>query len=222
MWKRGFTKGSFNKFCSYIDSSLSDHGILRLFWTSLSKLPNNMYRCNQPYPYQIKKYKSKYNIKTIINLRGERNCSSFYLEKEYCDNNNIKLYNFPISSRDLPTKDTIKKFFVLLDKINYPAVMHCKSGADRVGIASSLYLIYKHNYNVLNAAKQLSFKHLHVKYAKTGILDYLFETALKKGKNSSYDFIQWIDTDYNKNKLKESFKPYKFYSFMIDKVLRRE
>ena len=94
MWKRGFTKGSFNKFCSYIDSSLSDHGILRLFWTSLSKLPNNMYRCNQPYPYQIKKYKSKYNIKTIINLRGERNCSSFYLEKEYCDNNNIKLYNF--------------------------------------------------------------------------------------------------------------------------------
>ena len=34
----------------------------------------------------------------------------------------------------------------------------------------------------LSAAKQLSFKHLHIKYAKTGILDYLFETAIKKGK----------------------------------------
>ena len=77
-----------------------------------------------------------------------------------------------ISSRDLPTKATIKKFFLLLDTIKYPAIMHCKSGADRVGIASSLYLIYKHKYNVLEASKQLSLKHLHIKYAKTGILDY--------------------------------------------------
>ena len=52
-------------------------------------------------------------------------------------------------------------------------------------------------------AKQLSFKHLHIKYAKTGILDYLFETAIKKGKNSSSDFINWIDNDYNKKQLKE-------------------
>ena len=76
MWKRGLTKGRFNKL-SYLDLSLSDHGILRIFWTSLFKLPNGMYRCNQPYPYQIEKYKKKYNIKTIINLRGKRNCSSF-------------------------------------------------------------------------------------------------------------------------------------------------
>ena len=222
MWKRGFTKGSFNKVCSYLDLSFSDHGFLRIFWTSLSKLPDDMYRCNQPYPFQIKKYKKIYNIKTIINLRGERNCSSYYLEKEYCDNNNIKLYNFPISSRDLPTKDTIKSFFLLLDKIKYPAIMHCKSGADRAGIAASLYLIYKQKYDVFDAAKQLSFKHLHIKYAKTGILDYLFETAIKKGKNSPHDFIKWINSGYNKNKLKESFKPYKFYSFIVDKVLNRE
>ena len=222
MWKRGFTKGSFNKFCSYLDLSLSDHGFLRIFWTSFSKLPNNMYRCNQPYPYQIERYKNKYNIKTIINLRGERNCSSFYLEKEYCDNNNIKLYNFPISSRDLPTKETIKEFFILLDKIRYPAIMHCKSGADRVGIAASLYLIYKINYQVVEAAKQLSLKHLHIKYAKTGILDYLFETALKNGKNSPSEFIKWIDTEYNKAKLKKSFKPFKLYSFFVDKILKRE
>ncbi len=222
MWKRGFTKGSLNRFFSYLDLSLSDHGLLRVFWTSLSKLPNNMYRCNQPYPYQIEKYKNKYNIKTIINLRGKRNCSSFYLEKEYCDNNNIKLYNFPISSRDLPTKDTINKFFLLLDTIKYPALMHCKSGADRAGIASCLYLIYKQKYDVLDASKQLSFKHLHIKYAKTGILDYLFETSVKKGKTSSSDFIHWINTDYDKKKLKEKFKPFRLYSFIVDKILRRE
>ncbi len=222
MWKRGFTKGSFNKLCSYIDLSFSDHGLLRIFWTSFSQISSNMYRCNQPYPYQLKLYKKKYKIKTVINLRGERNCSSFYLEKEYCENNNIKLYNFPISSRDLPTKSTIKEFFSLLDKVKYPAIMHCKSGADRAGIASCLYLIYKHKYSVLDATKQLSFKYLHIKYAKTGILDYLFETAIKKGKYSSSDFINWIDNDYSNQKLKKSFKPYKLFDFIVEKILKRE
>ena len=60
-------------------------------------------------------------------------------------------------------------------------MMHCKSGADRAGIASCLYLIYKQNM-MFYATKQLSFKYLHIKYAKTGILDYLFETAIKKKK----------------------------------------
>ena len=222
MWKRGLTKGTFNKFCSYLDLSLSDHGFLRIFWTSLSKLPSNMYRCNQPYPYQIEKYKKKYKIKTVINLRGERHCSSFYLEKEYCEENNIQLYNFPISSRDLPTKDTIKNFFLLLDTIKYPAIMHCKSGADRAGLAACLYLIYKHNFKISDAIRQLSLKHLHIKYAKTGILDYLFETAIKKGKVSSNDFLNWVESEYDKNELKRLFKPYRLYSFIVDKILNRE
>lgn len=222
MWKRGYTKGTLNKIFSYLDLTFSDHGILRIFWTSLFKLPGKMYRSNQPYPMQIKKYKEKYGIKSIINLRGERNCSSYYLEKEYCDNNNIILHNFPITSRDLPSKKTIIDFLKLLDVVNYPALMHCKSGADRAGIAACLYLIYKENYDVNMAKKQLSFKYLHIKYAKTGILDYLFETAIKKEIISSRDFLKWIKYEYNKELIKKSFKSYKFYNFLLDKVLRRE
>ncbi|MEC8099852.1 MAG: tyrosine protein phosphatase [Pseudomonadota bacterium] len=222
MWKRGLTKGFLNKVFSYLDSSFSDHGFLRILWTSFSKLPGGMYRCNQPYPFQIFKYKKKYGVKTIINLRGERNCSSFFLESEFCKNNNIDLYNFPITSRDLPSKKTIKEFFFLLDNIKFPAMMHCKSGADRAGIASCLYLIYKHNYNVDDALKQLSFKYLHIKYAKTGILDYFFETAINKGKVTSKDFLNWIDADYNKNEIKKSFKSNGVYRFVVDKILNRE
>ncbi|MBF97215.1 MAG: hypothetical protein CFH34_01679 [Alphaproteobacteria bacterium MarineAlpha9_Bin4] len=222
MWQRGLTSGFLNKFLSYLDLTFSDHGILRIFWTSLFKLPGSMYRCNQPYPYQILKYKKMYDIKTIINLRGKRNCSSYFLEKECCNENNIKLYNFPITSRDLPSKKTIKDFFSLIDTIEYPALMHCKSGADRAGIASCLYLIYKHNYDVNTAYKQLSFKYLHIKYAKTGILDHLFLTAINNKKTTSKEFLRWIDSDYKKDKLKESFKIYKFHSFIVDKILNRE
>ena len=222
MWKRGLTKGTFNKFFSHLDLSFSDHGILRVLWTSLANLPGEMYRCNQPSPNQIERYKKNLNIKTIINLRGERHCSSYYLEKECCEKNNTKLCNFPITSRDLPSRKTINRFLILLDNIEYPAIMHCKSGADRAGIAASLYLMYKYKYNIVDAIKQLSFRHLHIKYAKTGILDYLLESAIKKGKVSSEDFFSWINTTYNKDELKKSFKVYSLFSFLVERVLNRE
>ena len=222
MWCRGKTKGVFNKLISYFDSSLSDHGILRVCWGSWGELPGKMYRCNQPFPFQIKKYVKKYKIRSIINLRGERACSSYFLEKDYCIKNKIKLYNYPISSRDAPSKEKILSFFELINKIKYPALMHCKSGADRVGLASTLYLINKHKMNVEEASKQLSLKHLHIKYAKTGILDYFFEIAIKKGKNLPDDFMLWIKNEYNQKKLKSSFKSNSIINLVTEIILKRE
>ena len=143
MWNRGNTFGALNIIMSYIDSTFSDHGIFRIFWRSWGELPGQMYRSNQPYPYQIKRDIKRYNIKSIINLRGQRHCSSYYLEKSFCDINKIKIHNFPISSRDIPDKDKLLNFKDLLDDVEHPCLMHCKSGADRAGLASALYLIYK-------------------------------------------------------------------------------
>ena len=167
MWKRGKINTLWDLIFSYVDLTFADHGIFRLSWRSWAELPGKMYRSNQPYPYQIKQDQKKRNIRSIINLRGERHCSSYYLEKNYCENNNIKIYNYPLTSRDIPTKEKIIGFFKLLDEVNYPCIMHCKSGADRAGLAAALYMIYKNQSTVKEARKQLTFKHLHIKYAKT-------------------------------------------------------
>ena len=222
IWKRGNLKGPFNKLVSYLDITFSDHGLFRLFWRSWGELPGKMYRCNQPYPFQLSRDIKKYNIKSILNLRGERNCSSYFLEKEFCDKNKVSLYNFPVSSRDLPSKKKVLDFFKLLNKIQYPCIMHCKSGADRAGLASVLYMIYKQKKDVSVAIEQLNFKHLHIKYAKTGILDFFFNHAIKIEKNGHKEFIDWVKNDYNKDKLKNKFNYNGFFSFLVEKVLRRE
>ena len=49
------------------------------------------------------------------------------------------------------------------------------------------------------AKKQLSFKYLHLKYAKTGILDAFFDTYLKE--NKKQDFLNWVKNDYDPEKL---------------------
>ena len=100
--------------------------------------------------------------------------------------------------------------------------MHCKSGADRAGLASVLYMIYKQKKDVSVAIEQLNFKHLHIKYAKTGILDFFFNHAIKIEKNGHKEFIDWVKSDYNKDKLKSKFNYNGFFSFLVEKVLRRE
>ena len=222
MWKRGKTDSLWDQICSHLDLTLSDHGIFRIFWRSWGKLPGLMYRSNQPYPFQLKKDLTNLKIKSVINLRGERDCSSYYLESSFCKKNHIKLYNYPISSREIPSKEKILGFFHLLDNIKYPCVMHCKSGADRAGLAAALYLIYKNHSTVKEAKKQLTFKHLHIRYAKTGILDHFFEYALKNNINKHEDFIDWIKKGFNKKKVNGKFAYSNMLSFLLDRILKRE
>jgi len=197
-----------------------DHGIFRFKWRSLHKISENTYRSNQPFPWQILADKNKRGVKTIINLRGIRNCSSFFLEKETCEKHNIKLINFPVTSRAAPKAETILAAKKLFNEIEYPIIMHCKSGADRAGLMSALYLILHKNVSVIEAKKQLSFKYLHIKHAKTGILDAFFDNYIKENKNK--DFLDWVKNDYNPEKLKLSFKVKKLSEILITYILRRE
>jgi protein tyrosine/serine phosphatase len=197
-----------------------DHGIFRFKWRSLHKISEQTYRSNQPFPWQILADKNKRGIKTIINLRGVRNCSSFFLEKETCEKHNIKLINFPVTSRAAPKVETILAAKKLFNEIEYPVIMHCKSGADRAGLMSALYLILHKNIPVNEAKKQLSFKYLHLKYAKTGILDAFFDNYLKE--NKKQDFLNWVKNDYDPEKLKLSFKVKKLSEILSTYILRRE
>ncbi len=87
-----------------------------------------------------------------------------------------------------------------------PFVLHCKSGADRAGLVSALYLIVEKKRPVLEAKKQLSFKYLHLDFTKTGILDYIFDVFLERLKIGNIDFIDWIKQEYNAEILNSSFK----------------
>ena len=220
IWVKGNTSGFIGKLFSYIDLIFVDHGIFRFKWRSLYEISDKVYRSNQPFPWQILSDKNKRGIKTIINLRGVRNCSSYFLEKEICEKHNIKLINFPVTSRAAPKTETILAAKELFNKIEYPIIMHCKSGADRAGLMSALYLILNKETPVKEAKKQLSFKYLHIKHAKTGILDAFFESYLNKHNNKN--FLKWVKEDYDPEKLKLSFKVKRLSEILSTIILRRE
>ena len=199
-----------------------DHGFLRLLYHNFHKIDDNMYRSNMPTPQRIHKYKLL-GIKTIINLRGGKKDGGWELEKEACKKNNIDLISLVARSRSAPDKDMIFKADALFKKIKYPALIHCKSGADRAGIVSYLYKILKCKANPCEAKKQLSIKYLHVKFAKTGLLDKFcedFENYQKSKK--SLNFLNWVRKVYDPKTLEKNFKENKSVEKIMTKIFRRE
>ncbi len=60
-------------------------------------------------------------------------------------------------ARHAPDKALLLELFEIFDDLKGPAVFHCKSGADRAGFVSALYLNMVAGHPMEEAAKQLSF-----------------------------------------------------------------
>ncbi len=201
---------------------LGDHGFLRESFQNLHKISDEMWRANQPNPRQVAEHARERGIKTIINLRGPSTRGFYLLEKEACEAAGIKLVDFQVLSRDTPTVEAIMAAKALFEEIAYPALMHCKSGADRAGIMSALYMIFRHGQPVHVAARQLSKKFLHFREGKTGLLDAFFEAYLAYAKEHEIEFETWVNSVYDREAVKAKFLKSGRSKLGLDRILRRE
>lgn len=156
----------------------TDHGFLRARFSNFHWIePGVMARANQPSPQQIARY-AEQGFKTILNLRGPSDTGYYALEREACERHGIEMIDARMLSRDPPSHAQILRAKELFETIRYPALMHCKSGADRAGAMAVLYKHLKMGVPVEDAVEQLRLKYLHVKQGKTGVIDYFFERYL--------------------------------------------
>lgn len=208
---------------AYLDMLFVDHGIFRVIYNNLYALPGGLYRSSQPSPGQIRKYQRRYGIKTIVNLRGADDSLRYALEAQTCHELGIKLVDFKgILSRSAPELDAMERAEAMFDSIEYPALIHCKSGADRAGFAAAFYRIHCLQTPVSEAMQELSWRYGHLKGSKTGILDFFFERYLADQQQAPEDFHSWIRTRYQRDALKQAFHTRSWADFVVDRVLRRE
>ena len=133
----------------------------------------------------------------------------------------LKLLDFTVRSRAAPDKQMLFDTKALFDGIEGPALMHCKSGADRAGLMSALYLLMQKNRPVAEASQQLSFRYLHVKQAKTGLLD-AFLNAYAPYEAEKIAFFDWVKDIYDPEKLQAEFLSSFWADRLVDKLLKRE
>jgi protein tyrosine/serine phosphatase len=206
---------------SYLDMLFVDHGIFRLVYLNRHRLGDNAWRSAQPAPHQIGAM-ARRGIRTIVNLRGERRCGSYRLERAACERHGIALVNFHMRARRAPTRDELKATIELFERIEYPILIHCKSGADRTGLMSTLYSFLREGVPLAEAKRQLSPRYGYFRHTNSGILGLFIEHYLEDNRRRPVAFIDWIDKVYDPEKLKRTFDSKGWTTRLADQVLKRK
>lgn len=206
---------------AYFNMQLEDHGFVRSIYNNFFALPGGMYRCSQPSPAQIRHYHGLYGIKTIINLRGPHPHGSYFLEQAVCQELGIELVDFRLYSRDMPSVEEVLGARDLFNRIAYPAMMHCKSGADRAGLGATLYRHFR-LHEPIGEIRELRKKYGHFTLGRTAILDFFLQAYLDDNAREPIDFGTWVQTRYDQNALTARFESSRAGNWVVDKLLRRE
>ena len=209
------------RFRAYLNMQLEDHGFIRSIYNNFYALPGGLYRCSQPSPAQIRKYHRQYGIRTIINLRGENPYGGYALEQDVCRELGIELIDFRLYSRDMPSVEEVLGARDLFQRIAYPALMHCKSGADRAGLGATFYRHFRLGEPIAQI-HELRKKYGHFTLGRTAILDYFLQCYLDDNAREPMSFEAWVQTRYDQQALTARFDSGRVGNWFIDKLLRRE
>lgn len=201
-----------------------DHSFLTIFRLNFHKVSDELYRSAQPNPYQLRNIIKKYNIKTIVNLRGPEKIAILELEREVCEKMKVTLIEKRFFSRSIPKFEYIESAKEIFDTIEYPALIHCKAGSDRTSLLSALYLIFRKKVPVKDAIKQLSFiPYGHINHSNTGLIDFYFEKFIEYQKeHPEIDLYTWSKDIMNQEELKKEYKSNGILDFIVNNILKRE
>ena len=140
--------------------------------------PDRMYRSRQLDKAELIHFIKIYQIKSIVNLRGENTGSEWYQDERRVGHElGVMHYDYGISAnRDVSDEDLNAIMDILRDAPK-PILIHCKSGADRTGLIAALYQYALGGRNAEKAAGQLSvlYGHFPFFWNSTAAMDRTFQ-----------------------------------------------
>lgn len=126
-------------------------------------VPGEVYRSNQPTATDIAAYAKRYNIRTIVNLRGRHETAAWYKdEAAEAKRLGLTLVDFPMEADRRLDAEAADQLVAILRDAPRPILIHCRSGADRTGLASAIYLARVAKINEETAERQLSVRYGHI------------------------------------------------------------
>ncbi len=212
---------SFSRRAAWIDFLFVDFGILRLFWKNREQISPRGWRMNQPYPADIA-WAAQQGVRTIITARHDPRHGGHALVAEACARLGLAYETFPLFSREAPSREALLAAADFFARVEFPVLIHCKSGADRAGLLSALYLIVAEKVPVREARHQLSLRFLHFRASRTGILDAVLEAYLAAHPDEKLPFLDWVASEYEPESLQRAFRAQGFVDFIDRILLRRE
>lgn len=181
-------------------AQLNDVGFLRHWWKNFGEVAPEVYRSNHPGRRRLAGY-ADMGIKAVLNLRGTLDRAPQRLEAAACAEFGMEFHSLGFSARQAPRREALQELFHKFDTLPRPFLMHCKSGADRAGLASVLYLLDQEGADMATARGELSFKYLHIKHSETGILDFFLDAYAARHAETQVSVRDWVAEEYDRDNM---------------------
>ncbi|MBO0765174.1 MAG: tyrosine-protein phosphatase [Hyphomicrobiaceae bacterium] len=207
--------------CAWIDLLLLDHGLVRLIYANRHRVTPRLWRSAQPTPGDLRREKAR-GLKTVICVRSGPTLAAWPLELEACETLGLELHKVGIRGREAPRKGDLLALLDLFTAIEYPVLIHCKSGADRTGFICAVYLMAIEGRCPEEAAAQLSWRYGHLRRSRAGILGEVIDAYRRQGASRGVAFRQWVETGYDPQEIARTFRPRLSARLIADFLLRRE
>jgi len=134
------------------------------------------YRSAQLDRDELEYYVRRYNIRSVLNLRGQNPYSDWYREElTVSAANRIKHYDIALSSTREPTENDVKQLTEIFREAPRPILIHCQAGADRSGLVAAMWKVIVDHESKPEAEKQLSIFYGHVPLGGTYAMDKFFK-----------------------------------------------
>lgn len=219
-WDRPITSLR-ERLAAWAHMTFADHGLVRLAWPNLHRLGRAAWRSGQPAPHQLAALQRK-GLRTVVSLRGEREQGSWQLQKEACERLGLNLVELKVRSRAAPEKELLLGARAFFESLEHPVLFHCKSGSDRAGFVSALYMLLHEGASASEALEQLSLRYGHFRFSKTGVLDLCLERYRDEGEAAGLTLEDWARTRYDPDELERTFEPGLVSDILVDRIIRRE
>lgn len=165
-------------------------------------VPGRVYRVAQPTEAQLKDVTARHGIRTVLNLRGTTPWDEWYVgECRATFDADVSQEDVTLSAQTLPFPAELKRVVDVLDRTEYPVLIHCKQGADRTGLVAAVALLLHTDASVGEARRQLLPRYGHWPVARTVNIDRFFDlyedTLRGEGGTHTPDrFRRWVSSEY--------------------------
>lgn len=170
-----------------------DHEILRHVWTNHDEVAPGVLRSNQPTFGRLQRLRDA-GLTAVLSLRGGSAAAQGSI-MAHCAALGLGFHVIPLSARRAPDRESLLALIDLFRRLDGPFLMHCKSGADRTGLAAAVYLMVIEGQEVAAARRMLSLRYLHARWTKTGVLDRLLDAYEQTGAGRTFE--DWVRYDYD-------------------------
>jgi protein tyrosine phosphatase (PTP) superfamily phosphohydrolase (DUF442 family) len=165
-------------------------------------VPGALYRSAQPSPGELRRWTSRYGIKTVINLRGRSSRGFYGAERTVADELGLTMVDVRLSAVHQPPVPQLRRLIHALETVPRPILLHCRRGADRTGVAGVLAAMAVGGQDYATARRQLSWRFGHLDGgAETiaGLLTRYERWCEQNGRDTAgwQQFRQWALSEYH-------------------------